>query len=244
MDRRRLGPLDVRQIVKGVRREGDAPEAREKPLTIVLMHGFGAPGDDLLTLAESIDVPLGTTFIFPEAIHALSDLLPMFGDARAWWLIDFERLERAMHGGALSDLAKEIPEGIEEARAAVIEMLDDLAKEQPLDRLVLGGFSQGAMLALDVALRTSRPLVGAILLSGTVIAEEEWRPLLAKRAGLPVFQSHGTEDAILPYAGAERLRDLLGEAGLKVTFERFVGPHAIPPNVLRKVSSWIGSLTA
>ncbi len=243
MDRRRLGPLYVTQIDKGVRGNGDSEKA---PLTVVLMHGFGAPGDDLVALADMIDAPPGTRFVFPEALHALSDFLsqPMLGDARAWWMIDFAKLERALTTGETRDLSNEKPKGIDEAREAVNAMLDELAKERPLDRLVLGGFSQGAMLSLDLALRTSRPLVGLVLLSGTLIAENEWAPLMASRKGHPVFQSHGTEDAILPYAMAERLRDLLVENGLDVTFEKFVGPHAIPPNVLRRLSQWLSALKA
>ena len=52
---------------------------------VVLLHGFGAPGDDLVPLSEYLDAPTGTRFLFPEAPISI----PMgFGDSRAWWMID------------------------------------------------------------------------------------------------------------------------------------------------------------
>jgi phospholipase/carboxylesterase len=106
---------------------------------------------------------------------------------------------------------------------------------------VLGGFSQGAMLALDVALRTKRRPSGLVLLSGTYIAEREWQPLMAARKGTSVFQSHGESDPILPFAIAEKLRDALGDAGLDVEFHRFGGGHAIPPAVMSSLRTWLSS---
>jgi phospholipase/carboxylesterase len=226
----------------------------EGPLTIVLCHGFGAPGDDLVTLATAIDAPPGTTFVFPEAHHALADFVSMpfpgMGDARAWWMIDMERMQHAIMTGRMRDLPNEIPEGLAEARDALNAMLDALA---PKGELILGGFSQGAMLALDVTLRGERAIDGLVLFSGTLLAEREWVPLMKslglrsrrgqdqRRSCLRVFQSHGTEDPILPYALAERLRDELVDSALDVTFESFDGPHAIPPSVLRSLSRWLAA---
>lgn len=244
METTKLGPLTVRRIVKPGATPGNDGE-NSAPLVMVLCHGFGAPGDDLVALAEAIDAPPGTVLLFPEALHSLQDLLahPLYADARAWWLIDFARLERAIALGELRDLSGEVPEGLAEARDAFGEMLDALAKKERLDRLVLGGFSQGAMLTLDVALR--RPeleLAGLVLLSGTMIAEHEWTPLMPARRGMPVFQSHGDSDPILPFAVAERLRDAMSKSGLEVTFEPFAGPHTIPPRALERLSTWLCAL--
>ena len=62
---------------------------------------------------------------------------------------------------------------------------------------------------------------------------------MTKRKGLPVFQSHGRSDPILPFVLAEKLRDALGEAGLDVTFDRFEGGHAIPPSTLKRLDEWL-----
>lgn len=204
---------------------------------VVLLHGFGAPGDDLVALAEWIEAP-GTAWVFPEAPMELGGL---YGDSRAWWMIDLDRLERDAARGRPSDRSAELPEGLAAARAAMIELLDGVRARFALaaDRLVLGGFSQGAMLACDVALHNDRPLAGLILLSGTLLARTEWEPRMPARAGLPVLMSHGTSDALLPLAAAETLRDLLVAAGLVVEWLPFEGGHEIPPPLLEAVSDFL-----
>jgi phospholipase/carboxylesterase len=72
--------------------------------------------------------------------------------------------------------------------------------------------------------------------SGSLIAEEEWKSLAQKRGPLPVLQSHGTFDPILPFAGAEALRKLLQGAKLEVEFLKFDGPHTIPYEALERLA--------
>lgn len=235
MELKTVGPLRAR-IVRNT--------SESEEMTLVLLHGFGAPGDDLAGLADMIPVAPGTTLVFPEAVHDLADLAgPMYAGARAWWMIDMARLEVAINTGEIRDLPNEVPEGLDEARRAVIDFLDALETKEgiSLDRLVLGGFSQGAMLAMDVALHTKRKLSGLVLLSGSYIAEREWKPRMSGRAGTPVFQSHGDADPILPFAIAERLRDELTTAGLAVDFHRFSGGHGIPPKVMTALGLWLSS---
>jgi len=118
----------------------------------------------------------------------------------------------------------------------VVAMLDEL---EPLlgvsgDRVALGGFSQGAMLACDVALRSRRPLAGLMLLSGVMISRPEWLPLMPERAGLPMFQSHGRQDPLLPFELAAELRDAMRAAGVAVDWLEFAGGHEIPLEVVKR----------
>ncbi|HEX3474469.1 MAG TPA: hypothetical protein VHT91_05475 [Kofleriaceae bacterium] len=198
------------------------PDAR---LTCVLLHGFGASGDDLVSLAGEIDAPV--RLVFPAAPLEISGL---YGDARAWWLLDLARLEDAMRRGVPRDVRDEVPDGLPAARDHVIRLLDQLAARFEIadDQLVLGGFSQGAMVSLDVALHRARPPAGLILMSGTLLAEGEWQPRMASLAGVPVMLSHGRHDALLPYHVAELLRDRLTEAGAAVDWQPFAGGHEIP----------------
>ena len=72
----------------------------------------------------------------------------------------------------------EIPEGLASARRKLMALLEVAQVETglPMSRFLLGGFSQGAMLATDVTLRLEEAPAGLAALSGTLLCEEEWRP--------------------------------------------------------------------
>ena len=147
-----MGGLTVR-ITGGTDREGggDGP-------VVVMLHGYGAPGDDLVALWRVLDVPAEVRFVFPEALMSLPELGP-YG-ARAWWKIDFESRQPG------SDRSDEAPGGLAEAREAVVSLLDAVEQELNVDpgRLLLAGFSQGAMLSCHVALTSDRKLAALALL--------------------------------------------------------------------------------
>jgi phospholipase/carboxylesterase len=92
------------------------------------------------------------------------------------------------------------------------------------------------MLALDVALHREVAPAGLILMSGTLLAQSVWQPLMSKLAGLPVFQSHGMHDQLLPFSMAQVLRDDLQAAGARVDWCEFHGGHEIPPSALDGVT--------
>jgi phospholipase/carboxylesterase len=220
--------------------------------TVVMLHGFGAPGDDLVPLADELDAPV--RWVFPEALLELGG---MYGGARAhasqdqalgaapraWWLLDLEKLERELAAGKPRDRRAEIPEGLAAARDHVSRLIDQL-EARGAERIVLGGFSQGAMLALDVALHRERPPAALLLLSGTLLAETEWQPRMAKLAGVPVVQSHGRADPLLPFSIAETLRDQLRAAGADVEWHAFVGGHEIPRAALAAVQALLVRISA
>ncbi|MBI5316398.1 MAG: hypothetical protein HZB34_10540 [Nitrospirae bacterium] len=205
---------------------------------VLLLHGFGAPGDDLLSLADELDVPTGTRFVIPEGPLTLS-----FGpsDARAWWLIDMARIAADRAAGRIRDLSNEIPRGLAPARETMLAFLKEVERTFGADphKTVLGGFSQGAMLSCDVMLQSDHPYAGLVQLSGNLLAQQIWGPLIPKRKGMPVFQSHGMQDEILPYVGAERLRDTLSQSGLAVEWHRFRGGHEIPEPVLQRLGVFL-----
>jgi phospholipase/carboxylesterase len=227
-----MGGLDVR-ITGGT----DGLGGGSGPV-VILLHGFGAPGDDLVSLADVLHVPASTRFVFPEGPLSLS-FGPM--DARAWWLIDMARIAADQAAGRIRDLSNEIPKGLAPARETMLAFLKEIEQEFGADprKTILGGFSQGAMLSCDLMLRTTQPYAGLIQLSGTLLATQEWASLLQKRKGLPVFQSHGMQDALLPYVGAERLRDTLTHAGLSVEWHSFRGGHEIPRSILQRLGPFI-----
>ncbi|MCA9621870.1 MAG: phospholipase [Myxococcales bacterium] len=229
-----FGGLKVRVVGEKAGAEGPV---------VVLLHGFGAPGTDLVPLAGEIAAPAGTRWVFPEAPHLLPAALGG-GVGRAWWMIDVMRFQLAALTGQVAGLIREVPEGLAEAREQVIAMLAELEQDLGFRResLVLGGFSQGAMLACDVALHMDTPLAGLVLMSGSIVAEEVWAERMERREDLPVLQSHGRDDPLLPFAIAEQLRDRLVGAGMQVTWVPFDGGHGVAPIVLDAFSDFLGQL--
>jgi phospholipase/carboxylesterase len=196
------------------------------------LHGFGAPGDDLVDLGRYLESPAGTRFVFPAAPLELPGL---YGDSRAWWMIDLSSFERPQP----KDRSEEVPEGLASARYLVTAVLEKLVAEGA-GPIVLGGFSQGAMLSLDTALHLedglAAHLAGLVLMSGTPINGAAWAPRLARVKDLPVLVSHGRRDPLLSFSAAQLLADRLRAAGAALDWVEFDGGHEIPPPVLAGVS--------
>ena len=224
----RLGPLECTVVNGGA----------DPSIAVLLCHGYGAPGHDLVGIAVEWIKLLGEDagafrFVFPAAAGTLEELgMP---EGRAWWPINMARLAQQVQTQRFEELHEHEPPGLTEARSALaatvqatLEGLD--GQESPF---VLGGFSQGAMLTMDLTLRgLPRPPRMLLQFSGTLICRSAWQAALEKRAERPefpmtVFQSHGTLDSILPFSSAQSLRDLLRDAGIDVTFHSFDGPHTI-----------------
>ena len=198
---------------------------------VVLLHGFGAPGDDLVSLARALPTSRRCRFAFPEAPL---DLGPLYYGGRAWWWVDIAARQRALAEGRREELEAMEPDGLAGAREALAATLRELRRTLAVGDapIVLGGFSQGAMLSCDLALRTDEPLAGLLLFSGTLLAKAAWREGAARRVGLKVAQAHGRTDEVLDFTAAEHLRDLLAGAGLDVRWTPFPGGHTIPMEAL------------
>lgn len=220
--RRKLGGLDVYEVTD------ERPE-----LTVALLHGYGADGADLLALSGETPSGRPCRWLFPEAPHPL----PPYGQGRAWFPLDEEKLWAAQQAGEALDLAGEDPPGLREASAALAAALKEAGADP--SRLVVGGFSQGSMVAADLFLQAKRPPAALAILSGNLIAEERWRRLAAERAGRPFFQSHGRQDCVLGFEGAARLEGLLRDAGLKGSLVPFDGPHTIPPEAVLALGAFL-----
>ncbi len=237
-----LGGLEC-QIVE------DIPEGETPSLIVIFCHGYGAPGTDLVGLGPELlsmnpELRGKVRFIFPAAPLSL-DELGMYG-GRAWWHIDLNRFQSALQTGDTRVLRNDTPEELPVARGMLMSLIDEVRDETglPIGKILLGGFSQGSMLATDVALRLPEPPAGLCVFSGTLLCEDEWRELAGKRGPLDVIQSHGHQDPILPFPASEWLRDLLTEAGMTVDFIPFNGMHTIPYEALERAGGMISRLVS
>jgi phospholipase/carboxylesterase len=191
--------------------------AKDSPY-VILLHGYGASAIDLYPLSNEINLEKSVNWIFPEA--PLEIAFTPFFSGRAWFPLDIEDLQICK--GNYSD---KNPKGLQEAAHLVIEMIKTLPVS--LDNVVLGGFSQGAMVATEVALSLNENIAGLALFSGTLLNHKRWEELALKKAGMPFFQSHGIYDEMLSFDYALELNHLLQKCGLKGDMLKFEDGHTI-----------------
>ena len=162
-------------------------------------------------------------------------------NGRAWWPLYLPSYVPA--GGAAPDLSGAQPPGLKGAASLIEDLLED-RDSVPRGPVVLGGFSQGAMVTSEVAFRSRVPLSALVILSGTLVDERSWESHFSERRGLPVFMSHGRQDGTLPFAAADRFRHKLEAAGLQVTWCPFDGGHEIPATVVIALNEFLDRLHA
>lgn len=214
----------------------------EPRIPVILCHGYGAPGDDLASLTPHLIEWIGRDsaalrFVYPEAPHSLEE----FGmpEGRAWWHLNMAAMQEKLQTNCFSDLHDVEPPEINDARQSLQKTVEAVLAGMPGSPApetipyCLGGFSQGAMLTMDLALRGTMPAPSTLVqFSGTLICQSQWQPALSRLEKTKVLQSHGRIDPILPFASAEALRDLLRGGGVDVDFVAFQGPHTIETDAL------------
>ncbi len=216
-------------------------------LAFVLCHGFGASGEDLVGLAEPLLQMCGPrakeiALIFPAAILSLDDRGMPGG--RAWWWIDLDRLLNNPSLETLHAFRRDRPSGMTAATASVCRLVSEVQQEWQLSaqQIVLGGFSQGAMVATDAALALPEPPAGLVIYSGALLCEPEWKVRAANLAKTKILQSHGRRDPILHISQGQALRDLFSAAGNNSKYLEFAGQHEIHPAAITATAELLQSL--
>jgi len=196
------------------------PASGGKPRRLViLLHGLGADGNDLIGLAPY------WARLLPDA-EFLSPNAPFPCDMAPYgyqWFSSQDRSPDAVLGGV-------------RAAAPILDAFIDEALEQRglgSGELALVGFSQGTMMSLFVGLRRAEPVAGIVGFSGRLLAPE----LLASelRSRPPTLLVHGTEDPLVPYSSLAAAETLLKAAGVPVETVTSVGiGHSIDDQGLRR----------
>jgi phospholipase/carboxylesterase len=198
---------------------------------VVVLHGWGAPGDDLVPLAVALKRP-GVRFFVPAAP------LPEVGGGRAWWHLDPNTRPPHAYSDELAPGFRPTPEVVA-ARAAVQALIATVVDRYAPTTVALVGFSQGAMLSIDVAL-AGAPGVQLVVAMSSVLLEDSVSALAAPHPSKPRFLlSHGRQDPVLPFAGGTRAKDLLEKHGFLVMWRPFDGGHEIPSPVLADVDRFL-----
>ena len=196
------------------------PASGGKPRRLViLLHGLGADGNDLIGLAPYWARLLpDAEFLAPNAPFPC-DMAP-YGYQ---WFSSQDKSPEAVLGGV-------------RAAAPILDaFIDEALEERGLGSrdLALAGFSQGTMMSLFVGLRRSEPVAGIVGFSGRLLAPE----LLASelRSRPPILLVHGTEDPVVPYSSLAAAESTLKAAGVPVETVTSVGiGHSIDDQGLRR----------
>jgi len=224
----RIGELEVIEL----------PCEGESKGLVLCMHGYGADCYDLADLSRFLDPEQQFDWIFPNGPMKVPIGPHMFG--RGWFSIDIMGMQRAIQQGKVHDLEDYIPPELKSSVGKIKTLID--IKKRPWSEIILMGFSQGAMIAMEAALGVSANPKGLVLMSGALINKKVWEERIGNRRGQKFFQSHGTYDPVLPVQGARKLNEMMTKAGFEGGFHEFDGGHEIPQAVLQDIHSFFRSL--
>jgi len=203
IDGPRLGP-----------KAGGAPDS-----LVVLVHGYGANGEDLIGLAPYFQRVLPhAAFVAPDAPESVPGV--PFG--RQWFAIT--RLDPHL-----------LAAGADSAAPVLDAFLDAELERQGVapSRLALVGFSQGTMMALHVGLRRAVPPVAILGFSGALVASERLPGEIRVRP--PVLLIHGDSDPMVPVVAMHAAEAGLAAAGVPVASHVAPGlGHGIDPEGLQR----------
>ena len=160
----------------------------------------------------------------------------------SWWPVDLAKREAALAVGPV-DLALRSPKERARAREVLHDAVLAARADHPGLPLVIAGFSQGGMLAVDYMLQHVDAQADALaLMSASRIDVETWQPLLPRLSGLPVWITHGRADNDLSFSAGEGLRDMLHAAGAHVQWQPFEGGHELSMVVWRGLRRFVHGL--
>lgn len=213
---------------------------------VIMIHGYGANCQDLAGLQPYLDPDLSRDWFFPNGIYAVEE---MMGMGRCWFQLSVGQwLERTGGGGDFNDIYDSQPEDFGPALGAMQQLADSLAKTY--SRITVGGFSQGAMLTVQLLpFLHPEQFDRAVLFSGALINRPAWSTAFTEavtkaksEAGgsQKLFQSHGRSDMVLPYRMGTDLAEQLKPYCPEHTFVPFDGGHEIPPLVLKEAKTFLG----
>jgi phospholipase/carboxylesterase len=200
----------------------ERPAAGEPEGALVLLHGRATDENDLFPLLEMLD---------PERRLAGYTLRGPLNLPPGGW-----------HWYSLAGIPTPDPTTFTRTFAQLSDWLDSLGEETgvPMDRTVLGGFSQGSVMAYALALGAGRPKpAGLLAMSGFIPTVEGFELDLEGRTDLPVAITHGTQDPVISVQFARDAKQRLEGAGFDVLYRESPMAHSIDPRTLPELERFV-----
>jgi phospholipase/carboxylesterase len=206
---------------------GSTPSA-----SIIWMHGLGADGHDFEGLVPELCLPadLAVRFVFPHAPYRAVTLNAGYV-MRAWYDIATGKQGLTQDATHIAESEKTVTGLIQRENARGIRT----------DRIVLAGFSQGAVIALTAGLRHPEPLAGILALSAPLADPEGLAgEVPPANVAIPIFLAHGRQDPLVPFALGQRVHQILRDRGLAVEWHEYQMPHSVCFEEVRDMAAWLG----
>lgn len=205
---------------------------------VILLHGYGADGNDLIDLAPWLARFLPETVFYSPHAPEPCEMAP---SGRQWFSLasyDPEMMRR--NPDTMSPVYARLLEGTRKTAPDLDRFIDSIAETErlPPERIALVGFSQGTMMALHVSLRRKDPLAGIVGFSGALVGPEI---LTEEISACPsVLLVHGNADTVVPYPAMEMARNTLLNHSVDVTTVTCPGlGHGIDENGLHQAAHFL-----
>ena len=201
------------------------PDSNHQPL-VIFLHGYGSNEQDLFGIKDEL----------PVSYNYLSVRAPMVMEEGSYqW---FRKKGEGAYNGETDDLKN--------SGRVLLDFIAQAAKKYHTDpdKVFLVGFSQGAIMSYEVALRHPEAVGGIAALSGRIlpVLKSELKPD-EKRQQLAIFIGHGTVDKRLPYTDGTDAVSLLQSLSLKPEFHAYPGVgHSISGAEMQDLSAWLQRL--
>lgn len=207
--------------------------AEQKTSTVFFLHDVGQKGSSLVEAVSKIR-STHISFILPTATIKPVSLICNGSVMPSWFDIV----------GIKDDVIVDLPT-LKEAVKAIEKMIsDEILEGVPSNKIVLGGFSQGAVLACYVALTTQIKLGGVILLNTIIPCKENFpKDFSEVNKNTPFFQAHGVIDDFVKYQWGVRSNELLTTWLTKVEFKSYENlGHAVNEAEFRDIQQWMSTV--
>lgn len=198
---------------------------------VIWLHGLGDSGNGFAPIVPELKLPSdsGIRFVFPHAPVrpvTVNNGMPM----RAWYDI------KSLDFNNRADV-----EGVKESAALVTKLIEvERAHGIPSERILLAGFSQGGVIAMELGTRYPEKLAGILALS-TYMSEPESLSTQAHEANknTPILCAHGQQDEVVPMFLGHAAYKVLEQNGYTVEWKEYVMQHNVCMQELEDVSAWI-----
>ena len=194
---------------------------------IIILHGYGANMKDLVSLSENIGDGK-SIFVFPNAPFEFQLSYQLYGYA---WIfpptMDSEEMPESMM------------DSMRKLMVAVEMLIEDYKIKLP--NVILGGFSQGAMMSASLGLIRPDIFKGIFMLSGMLLGESHLASKIESDNDQRVFISHGEFDSLVPFSNLNKIVKFLESYGYSPEFHKYPMGHELSLQSINDLRKWINS---